>query len=234
MCFLGIIPARAGSKSIKNKNIIKLKNKPLIYYTIKAAKKSILKNNFVVSTDDPKILKICKALKVKYFFKRPKKFSTDKTTAIQLLNYLIEDLEKKNFDFKNIVYLQPTSPFRDYKTINKAIKIFQKNSKLDSLISVCEVDSFHPARMKFMTKKNILLDNIYTEKKEGQNKQDLKKMYIRNGAIYIFKKKNLKKKTIKGKKSYGFVMTKKNSINIDSIDDLNYSKFLINKNLLTI
>ena len=234
MCFLGIIPARAGSKSIKNKNIIKLKNKPLIYYTIKAAKKSILKNNFVVSTDDPKILKICKALKVKYFFKRPKKFSTDKTTAIQLLNYLIEDLEKKNFDFKNIVYLQPTSPFRDYKTINKAIKIFQKNSKLDSLISVCEVDSFHPARMKFMTKKNILLDNIYTEKKEGQNKQDLKKMYIRNGAIYIFKKKNLKKKTIKGKKSYGFVMTKKNSINIDSIDELNYSKYLINKNLIKI
>ena len=49
--------------------------------------------------------------------------------------------------------------------------------------------------MKFMTKKNILLDNIYTEKKEGQNKQDLKKMYIRNGAIYIFKKDNLKKQS---------------------------------------
>lgn len=234
MSFLGIIPARAGSKSIKNKNIIKLKNKPLIYYTIKAAKKSILNDNFVVSTDDPKIIKICKTLKVKYFFKRPKKFSTDKTTAIELISYLIKDLEIKNFDFKNIVYLQPTSPFRDYKIIDKAIKIYQKNSQLDSLISVCEVDSFHPARMKFMTKKNILLDNIYTEKKEGQNKQDLKKMYIRNGAIYIFKKDNLKKKTIKGNKSYGFVMSKKNSINIDSIDDLNYSKYLINKNLLKI
>ena len=54
MSFLGIIPARAGSKSIKNKNIIKLKNKPLIYYTIKAAKKSILNDNFVVQ---PMILK---------------------------------------------------------------------------------------------------------------------------------------------------------------------------------
>jgi CMP-N,N'-diacetyllegionaminic acid synthase len=59
-------------------------------------------------------------------------------------------------------------------------------------------------------------------------------MYIRNGAIYIFKKENLEKDTIKGKKSYGFVMSKKNSINIDSIDDLNYSKYLINKNLLKI
>ena len=58
MSFLGIIPARAGSKSIKNKNIIKLKNKPLIYYTIKAAKKSILNDNFVVSTDDLKIIQI--------------------------------------------------------------------------------------------------------------------------------------------------------------------------------
>ena len=59
-------------------------------------------------------------------------------------------------------------------------------------------------------------------------------MYIRNGAIYIFKKDNLKKKTIKGNKSYGFVMSKKNSINIDNIDDLNYSKYLISKNLVKI
>ena len=229
MNFLGIIPARAGSKSIKNKNIVKLNGKPLIYYTIKAAKKSILSDNFIVSTDDPKILKICKELKVKYFYNRPKKFSSDKTTAIELLKYLINDLEKKKFKFKNIVYLQPTSPFRNFLVINKAIKTYKKKLNIDSLISVTEVESFHPARMKFMDKNNILLDNFYTEKKEGSNKQSLKKMYIRNGAIYIFKKKNIEKGTIKGKKSYGFLMERNQSINIDSNADLNYAKFLINQ-----
>jgi CMP-N-acetylneuraminic acid synthetase len=230
MNFLGIIPARAGSKSIKNKNIVKLNGKPLIYYTITAAKKSILGDNFIVSTDDPKIIKICKELKVKYFFKRPIKFSSDKTTAIELLKYLVKDLEKKKFKFKNIVYLQPTSPFRNSLILDKAIKTYKKNLNIDSLISISEVESNHPARMKFMNKNNILIDNYYTEKKEGLNKQELKKMYIRNGAIYIFKKKNLKSATIKGKKSYGFLMSGNQSINIDGVNDLNYAKFLINQN----
>lgn len=230
MNFIGIIPARAGSISIKNKNIVKLNGKPLINYTIIAAKNSILRDNFIVSTDDPKIIKLCKELKVKYFYKRPKKFSSNKTTAIELLKYLVKDLEKKKFKFKNIVYLQPTSPFRNYLILNKAIKTYKKNLNIDSLISVSEVESFHPARMKFMDKNNILLDNYYTEKKEGSNKQELNKMYIRNGAIYIFKKRNIEKGTIKGKKSYGFLMSKNQSVNIDSINDLNYAKFLINQN----
>jgi len=230
MNFLGIIPARAGSKSIKNKNIVKLNGKPLIYYTITAAKKSILGDNFIVSTDDPKIIKICKELKVKYFFKRPIKLSSDKTTAIELLKYLVKDLEKKKFKFKNIVYLQPTSPFRNSLILDKAIKTYKKNLNIDSLISISEVESNHPARMKFMNKNNILIDNYYKEKKEGSNKQELKKMYIRNGAIYIFKKKNLKSGTIKGKKSYGFLMSGNQSINIDGLNDLNYAKFLINQN----
>ena len=77
MNFLGIIPARSGSKSIKNKNIVELNGKPLIYYTIKAAKKSFLKDNFIVSTDDNKIIEICKKFeskicsqKTKEIFKR--------------------------------------------------------------------------------------------------------------------------------------------------------------------
>ena len=231
MNFLGIVPARAGSKSIKNKNIVELNGKPLIYYTIMAAKKSTLGDNFIVSTDDPKVLKICKELKVKYFYKRPIKLSSDKTTAIELLKYLVKDLEQKKFKFKNIVYLQPTSPFRNSLILDKAIKTYKKNLNIDSLISISEVESYHPARMKFMDKKNMLIDNYYTEKKEGSNKQKLKKMYIRNGAIYIFKKKNITAGTIKGKKSYGFLMSRDQSINIDSINDLNYAKFLINQNL---
>lgn len=107
MSFLVIIPARAVSKSIKNKNIIELNGKPLIYYTIQAAKKSILSDNFIVSTDDPKIIKICKNLKVKYFYKRPKKLSGDKTTAVDLLKYLVKDLEKKNLNLKMLYIYNP-------------------------------------------------------------------------------------------------------------------------------
>ena len=101
------------------------------------------------------------------FTKDQKKFSSDKTTAIELLKYLLNDLEEKKFQFRNIVYLQPTSPFRNFSMINKAINTYRKSKKIDSLISVCKVESFHPARMKFMDKNNILFDNYYTEKKRG-------------------------------------------------------------------
>lgn len=124
MKIIGIIPARAGSKGVKNKNIVNVNGKPLIYYTIQAAKQSKLKN-FVVSSDSIKILNIVKKYGINKLHLRPKKFSLDSTRSIELFKYLRKELEKY-YSFDAIMILQPTSPMRRSVDINKAINLFKK------------------------------------------------------------------------------------------------------------
>ena len=186
MKIIGIIPARAGSKGIKNKNIININGKPLIYYTIQAVKKSKLKN-FIISSDSREILNIAKKYGVKKLFLRPKKYSLDTTRSIELFRYLKKDLEKY-YSFDAIMILQPTAPMRRSTDINNAIKLFKKNS-CDSVISVCSVGGNHPARAKYLNKKKYIIDPVFSEKREGQNRQELREAYIKNGSIYLFKKK---------------------------------------------
>ena len=225
MKIIGIIPARSGSKSVKNKNIINLNGKPLIYYTINSVKKSKLKN-YIVSSDSHKILKISKKYGAQNLFLRPKKFALDKTHSIQLFKFLKKNLEKY-FKFDAIMILQPTAPLRRAKDINRAIKLF-KNSKCDSVISVCSVGGMHPKKMKYINKKRYLYDTEFSSKKEGQNRQELKDVYIPNGAIYLFKKENLIKNTIKGQKSLAMIMPRELSVNIDENYDLKIAKFFLN------
>jgi CMP-N-acetylneuraminic acid synthetase len=226
MKIIGIIPARAGSKGIKNKNIINVNGKPLIYYTIQAIKKSKLKD-YIVSSDSKKILNIAKKYGAKRLFLRPKKYSLDKTRSIELYRYLKKDLEKY-YVFDAIMILQPTAPMRRSTDINDAINLFKKN-RCDSVISICSVGGNHPARVKYLNKKKYIIDPIFSEKKEGQNRQELRDAYIKNGAIYLFKKKNLDKNTIKGKKSLSMIMPRKFSINIDEDYDLEIAKYLLKK-----
>jgi len=226
MKIIGIIPARAGSKGIKNKNIININGKPLIYYTIQAVKKSKLKD-YIVSSDSKKILNIAKKYGAKKLFLRPKKYSLDKTRSIELYRYLKKDLEKY-YVFDAIMILQPTAPMRRSTDINDAINLFKKN-RCDSVISICSVGGNHPARVKYLNKKKYIIDPIFSEKKEGQNRQELRDAYIKNGAIYLFKKKNLDKNTIKGKKSLSMIMPRKLSINIDEDYDLEIAKYLLKK-----
>lgn len=225
MEILGIIPARAGSKGVKNKNILNINGKPLIYYTIRAVKKSKLKN-FVVSSDSVKILNIAKKYGVKKLFLRPVKYSLDKTQSIELFKYLKKELEKL-YSFDAIMILQPTSPMRRSKDINKAISLFKKK-KCDSIISVCRAGD-HPARVKFLNKQKYLIDTKFSGK-EGQNRQDLRDAFINNGAIYLFKKSNLDKNTIKGNKSLSMIMPRKLSVNIDDYFDLEIAKYFLKKN----
>ena len=227
MKILGIIPARAGSKSIRNKNIVNLNGKPLIAYTIEAAIKSKLQD-FIVSSDSKKILNIAKKFGAKNLFLRPKKFSLDKTRSVDLYKFLKKELEKF-FKFDAIIVLQPTSPLRRPEDINKSINLFLKN-KCDSLISVCSVGGAHPARMRYLDKKKFIKEPQFAEKKEGQNRQELKEIFIKNGAIYLFNKKNLNKNTIKGKKALAMIMPRNLSVNIDDKYDLEVANFFIHRN----
>ena len=119
---LAIIPARKGSKGLPNKNIKRIKNKPLISYTIEAALKSKKIDNIFISTNDKRIISIAKNYKLNIPFMRPDELATDNSPAIKTYLHTIKKLEKiykKNI--KNFVVLLPTSPLRSTKDIDNSI-----------------------------------------------------------------------------------------------------------------
>lgn len=219
---LAIIPARKGSKGLKNKNILILNNKHLIEYTISQAKKSKFINKICVSTDSNKIQKISRKNKIWCEKLRPKKISGDKAKLYDAVNFVLE-----NFDYKPdiIVELHPTHIFRTTKLIDDAINIFLKKD-LKSLISILEVkDTSHP---EFI----INLKNDYINYKKSPtdfNRNFLDAKYRSSGIILISTTESfLKNKSMIGKKCYGFIVKdEKEKIDINIPIDFKFCKFLI-------
>jgi CMP-N-acetylneuraminic acid synthetase len=224
MKILGIIPARKGSLGIKNKNLRTIGGKSLVQIAIDNAKKSAI-NYLVVTSNDERIIRIAKKNNIA-FIKRPERLSLTNSKTIDVVLHAIKYLKKNKLYFDAIMLLQPTSPFRSFKDINNAISLLKKNNIYDSCISVEDVESFHPARMKFIKNNIELIDHKLSEKIENQPRQQLKSMYIRNGSIYLTKLKSILKKSFKGQKCLAYIMPKERSINIDSKFDLEIARLL--------
>ena len=151
MNIVTLIPARGGSKGIKKKNIIKINNKPLIFYSIDISKKIKSINETFVSSDSNQILKISKKFEAKTI-KRPKKISVDKSTDLEAFkHFYIEYKKKYKKEIDLLVHLRPTTPFRKEKTIKKIINIMKINKKFSSLR--CFIKSTH-SPFKMYTQKN--------------------------------------------------------------------------------
>jgi len=223
MKILGVIPARSQSKGIKDKNIQIIRGKELIYYTIKRAKESKMIDYLISSTDSQKYNNIFKSYGIWTPILRPKKLATDTSNIIDTLIYktkLIEKIKKIKFDY--VVLLQPTSPNRKKGEIDRTLKKII-NSKSDSLISLCPLNSTHPEKMKII-KNNKVLSYIIGAS-ENPPRQKLEKLYVPSGNIYIIKRDILlKKKTLIGKKQTFHIINQRDYINIDNEDDLNIAK----------
>jgi len=219
-----IIPARKSSKRIKNKNLVKVNNRPLIYWTINFAKKIKNKNyDLVVSSDCNKIEKICNNESV-FFLKRPKKISGD---HISMHKVIFDTLEKINKNYKYIILLQPTSPLRKFNLVSKAINILDKKKKFDSLIHLAQDFSFTGK-----LKKNIWKPDFNINKRT----QDIKNKFIPTGALYVYRSFLYKKNIKLPKKTYGLVVKNEPWIDIDFENDLEILNFYLkdkkNKKLL--
>tara|TARA_B100000795_G_C22800481_1_gene441627 strand:+ start:1224 stop:1928 length:705 start_codon:yes stop_codon:yes gene_type:complete len=227
--YICIIPARAGSKGIKNKNLVKIKNKPLIQHTIDVAKKISKYCEIVVSTDSEVIKKISIKNKLNFFGLRPKKLSGDKILTKDVVLYEVKKVEKKlKKKFFGILLLQPTSPIRDYKKLIKSIRILDKK-KYNSIVSISNVGANHPFRMKKVI--NGYLKNFMNFKEENMTpRQDLPKIYIRSGSFYLIERNYFfKNNSLVGDKCFGFKLKGLETSNIDSVNDLNFLKLLLKK-----
>lgn len=226
MNILGVIPARAGSKGVKGKNIRPLNGKPLIHYSIEAARDSKLAD-FIISTDCENIKYVCDSISNNTPFLRPASLAEDNSKSIDVVVHAIEYYERtKNIRIDAVMLLQPTCPSRTEIDINACIAMFE-NSDCDSVISVCKVDGNHPARMKYLDENHYLIDPPFAEKCENQPRQELDNLYIRNGAIYLTKRDVVLRKSFKGEKSLAYIMDSNRSINIDTELDFKFAEFIM-------
>ena len=218
--FIFIVPARKGSKGIKNKNIIKIKNKYLVEYSFKTLSR-VPKNRKYVISDSDEIKKIARKYKFNTSYLRSKKLSRDNTALIDNLCHF-DKFINQNLKFKHYVILQPTSPLRTYKDLLNSIKKYLKD-KSESLFSV-SLSLEHPNDSIFFRNNKIQ----FFHKKQSTLRQNYKKSYFVNGAIYIFNRKLLKNKKIISRKKHSiFEMPKKRSIDLDDYQDYELIKKLL-------
>jgi phosphoglycerate dehydrogenase-like enzyme/CMP-N-acetylneuraminic acid synthetase len=232
---LCVILARGGSKGIPLKNITKINKHPLISYSIEAAKKSLMINNIVVSSDSNKIKKIARDYGAETPFTRSKQLSSDKAYSVDALrDALIRCESIYKTKFSHVIELPCVAPFRDSHDIDRALKILTKNKKnYDSVIGYVNTGEKHPVRLKRI--KNFKASSFCQEYKESHRhsrRQDFEPCYIRNGSIYAMTRNCLiNKKSREGNNSYSFIMPKEKSINIDDKFDLLIAKLMIEKGL---
>ena len=221
---LCIIPARSGSKGIKNKNIMEFNGKPLLVWSIEQAQKCKYNMKIVVSTDSNEYANIAKKYGAEVPFLRPNNISIDLSTDFEFIDHCIKWLKlNENYTCDIILQLRPTSPTRNIEDINKALQLFIKSrNKFDSLRSVIPFDK---SPYKMYTLNNNILTPLFNEInniQEPYNKprQILPQCYLHNGYIDILNTTILNKNTISGKNILPFIMDNDNNIDIDNVSDL--------------
>jgi CMP-N-acetylneuraminic acid synthetase len=213
---LALIPARGGSKGIKDKNIYPLYGKPLIAYSIDCAKRSKYIDEIVVSTDSIIIAEVAKNYGAYIPFLRPVELASDTAKSIDTVVHAIKWLEDHNEKFDIFVLLQPTSPLRTVEDLDGALEKFI-NSGEKSLVAVSLV-SDNPILIRTINADGTmekLLDLQSTVRR-----QDMKNYYRVNGSIYINKVSEINADTSLNDNEIPYIVKPENAIDIDEKKDL--------------
>lgn len=218
MKVLGIIPARGGSKGVKEKNIRMIAGQPLIRYAIDACQASQKLTRFIVSTDSEKIKAIALEAGAEVI-DRPAEIAGDKSPVVDTALHALAQCEAQGEHFDAIMLIQPTSPVRTGEDLDQAIQLLEDSSGIDGVISVTQVEDTHPARMYSKDARNVLT-SLQPEHENGR-RQDLPPVYLRNGAIYLVRRQQLEKqRTFMPQRKAGMVMNSEFKVNIDSEQDV--------------
>ena len=221
-----LIPARGGSKGLPGKNLAELAGKPLIAWTIEAALTSGCFDRVIVSTDSENIRAIALDFGAEVPFVRPAKLANDTATACEVLQHAFKMMGNS---YEICCYLQPTSPLREANSISNAMSKFA-GADADSLVSVMQVPhQFTPGSV-------MELSGDYLKPLEKSNsgvfrRQDKPELYARNGpAILVTRKSNFSQyKDLYGNIILSFEMGSRESVDIDSQDDLDYAEWLLSR-----
>jgi CMP-N-acetylneuraminic acid synthetase len=217
---LAIVPARGGSKGIPRKNIALLLGKPLLAYTAEAALAAKRLTRVVLSTEDEEIADIGRQCGLDTPFLRPLELAADDTPTIPVLQYVLRRLEEDGERYEAVLTLQPTNPLRLPEDIDGSIELLEK-SGADSVISFVDVGEKHPARMKFVGPDGRVSSPPFAEEFEGQRRQELPKIYLREGSIYLTRRAVLmEQNSVHGRDCRAWLIPQHRACNIDIPFDL--------------
>jgi len=223
--YLALIPARGGSKGVPWKNIRVLAGKPLIQYTIEAARGVFKDSNICVSTDSKKIQAIVQNIGLNVPFLRPAEYAQDRSGTHDVILHTLDYYKKKSIVPEAIVLLQPTSPLRNENHIKEALNKYESTPGLDMVVSVCESKA-NPYFNIFEEN-----DNGYLVKsKEGsyERRQDCPLTWQYNGAIYVVNAESVRtKRLFELNKVQKYMMDEISSLDIDTELDFKTVKLIL-------
>jgi CMP-N,N'-diacetyllegionaminic acid synthase len=226
---IAIIPARSGSKGLKDKNIRLLAGKPLIVYSILAAQKSNIFDEIFVSTDSLEYANIAKEYGASVPFLRNASLATDTASSWDVLKNALIQYQELGYYFETVFLLQPTSPLRTEEDIKESFKLF-KEKRANAVISVCETDH-SPLWCNILPEDHSLINFIHNSVID-MPRQLLKKYYRINGALYLLNVNYLfNNDNIYKERCFAYVMPKLRSVDIDDQIDLLFAETVINNYL---
>ncbi len=224
MSVLAIIPARSGSKGLKNKNIKELAGRPLMDYSIKAALDSQVFDEIMVSTDSQQYADIAKACGANVPFLRSAALSSDTATSWDMVEEVLDKYKGMGKYFDTICLLQPTSPLRGAADIQNAYRLYN-DKKANAVVAVCQAD--HPPMSLGTIDDDGGLGHFIDRDAIGR-RQDYKTYYRINGAIYFVDVKSLRADHyIYKENSYAYIMDADKSIDIDNEYDFRLAEFML-------
>ncbi len=222
---IAVIPARSGSKGLKDKNIKELCGKPLLAYSIEAALQSQIFDKVHVSTDSMRYQEIAQHYGADVPFLRSEELSSDNASTWDAMRFVLGEYKRRGESFDTITVLQPTSPLRTAEDIAGAYAFFQEK-EANMISSVCEME--HSPLWCNVLPEDLSMEKFEDEKLAFLPRQELPTYYRENGAIYMLKTEHLlSARNIYKDKCYAYIMDKNHSVDIDTELD-----FLIGETIL--
>jgi CMP-N-acetylneuraminic acid synthetase len=225
MSTLGIVPARAGSKRVVDKNLRELGGKPLVDWVIEAGLQARRIDRLVVSSDDERILSRARSRPDVLGIRRPAELATDTSPSIDYVRHALDVLEREGPRYDTIVILQPSSPLTRSEDIDNTIALLEQ-SGADSAVSVVAVDHWiHPSKLKRLDGDRLL---PYLEEERGRMAaHELPEVYVRNCSVYAARRDTIDRGLIVGEDCRGYPMPRERSVDINSEFDLAFARFLL-------
>jgi CMP-N,N'-diacetyllegionaminic acid synthase len=227
---VGIIPARGGSSEVSGKNLRIVAGKPLIWYTVDAARRATTPDLVVVSTEDPEISDYARSLGV-MVFNHPAELSGQDAPTFPVIQWDLSELHRREIAPDICVVMRATSPLRTADDIDRAVAILARHPQADSVVSVARATGIHPIRLKRVLSDNRLADafpDVFgPEGSYPKRRQELEALYLRNGAVYAAKSSVVAKGGLWGSHCLAYEMPQERSININTETDLLLAELVI-------
>lgn len=227
---LAVIPARAGSKRLPEKNLAELAGRPLIAWTICAALEAGFIQTVMVSTDSDRIAEASRRHGAEVPFLRPAELADDTASSVDVVLHALDAYQQRGQTFDYVLLLQPTSPLRTAQDIQAGWQLL-RDKQADAVISVCEVE--HSPLWSNRLPEDGSLAGFLRPEVLGKRSQDLPVHYRLNGALYLISVSRLmqERRFMLDQGAYALIMPRERSVDIDTSLDLKFASLMLGERL---